>query len=368
MKDALYLKKNLTLEGGDYLVFKHSRKRIIVQKAEIETSMPMKAAKSFNIRSMSPRPSQVSSGKARNSNRTSLPLPSPARFLQEQGGVEGIFKGAIGELKKNVQSLHTGSPSRQSTMVHRDPLQDVNSVSADTTENASGTVNLEARNKTLAKMLEDSLKELWDHQRLVAEDASNVDIDALSLAIAKVQFVQVYLEDSAMPIPLPEDPLQPSTSPDNTGAMVQSNNLSITNAANDSPAAQKVPNVQENSNLTTSNLVSGDGKRSSIKPASELQMSSAIASKPSPFHQPRPSLAQSSFSWMLGEDQRRSSFVAATPFPPETKRGSQARGKASFLFGDDKHQHVDHAGVRKGESEDPSGFTLGTLKGTKDVR
>lgn len=296
--------------------------------------------------------------------RTSLPLPSPVKFLQERGGVEGIIKGAIGELKQNVQSLQAGSPPRQD-MGGRG--QTVNTVSPSTSQITSRIDFLEARNKNLAKMLEDSLKGLWEHQRLVAEDKTKVDVDALSLAIAKVQFVQVYLEDSTMPIPMSAKPSQPSTHFGTAEEHVQSNNL-VTSATTDDRLATGVASKSPISPKPTSIVViSNDGKQSEVNSSDPARgVSSKATPDPSPFQQPRPSLAQSSFSWMLGEDQRPSSFVAASPLSPETRRRSHARGKVGFLFGDDKTSHAEDPEVKRSESSDLEGFTLGTLRGVKD--
>ena len=83
----------------------------------------------------------------------------------------------------------------------------------------------------------------------------------------------------------------------------------------------------------------------------------------------RPALAQSSFSWILGEDQRKSDFVAASPFSTERER---ARGMAGFLFGDDKAEdHKARTGTSKGRQATDSGdeeaeaITLGALNAAK---
>lgn len=296
-----------------------------------------------------------------------MPLPSPVKFFQERGGVEGIIKGAIGELKQNVQSLQAGSAPRQDLGVGQPFLQTVNTVSPSTSQLTSRIDFLEARNKNLAKMLEDSLKGLWDHQRLVAEDRTKVDVDALSLAIAKVQLVQVYLEDSTMPVPMDAKPSQPSTPFGTAEEHVQSNSLVISATTDDRLATDVASKTTIGPKPTTNNVISNDGKQSEFKSSDPARgVSSTATPDPSPFQQPRPSLAQSSFSWMLGEDQRRSSFVAASPSPPETRRRSHARGKVGFLFGDDKTSHAEDPEVKKSESSDLEGFTLGTLRGVKD--
>ncbi|KAI9871575.1 MAG: hypothetical protein M1830_002731 [Pleopsidium flavum] len=366
VKDALYLKTNLTLEGGNHIVLKYSGRGTMPQNAGLESSLPVTVGKTVDVQARPPRPSKGSNTDEPKINRTFLPLPSPARYLREQGGVEGIIRGAVGEVKKNVQFLQAGSLSHQGVSVPQPSLRNVNSVLARTYEITSRINILEERNKALAKMLEDSLKGLWDHQKVAAEDKSKVDVDALSLAIAKVQFVQVYLEDSAMPLPLPGEPLHPPTGPVRAKRATQPSDAAVPESADDITAVQPASKVSEGSKVANPDMASRAGKGSDTGPTPEAQASSSITTIPSPFHHPRPSLAQSSFSWMLGEDQRRSSFVAASPYPPEITRGSDARGKAGFLFGDDKPQHADDTGGRKGNGPDQEGFTLGSLRGIKD--
>jgi len=337
------------------------------QKAEVGSSVSVKPHGVFDPRSKSLNPSQRFNVKLRNPNmRTSLPLPSPVRFLQERGGVEGIIKGAIGELKQNVQSLQAGSPPRQDMGVRQHPRQDVNPVPPNTPQLTSRINFLEARNKSLARMLEDSLKGLWDHQRAVAEDKTKVDVDALSLAIAKVQFVQVYLEDSTMPVPMPGELAQPSDNLGKAEKHLRPNNLATYEVTENGNGTEVVSKTRDDSKPANVNVSSSGGQPSEINKPAALGVSSVTTTQSSPFHQPRPSLAQSSFSWMLGEDQRRSSFVAASPLPPETRRRSHARGKVGYLFGDDKPPHAEDLAVSKGESSDLEGFTLGTLKGIRN--
>ena len=368
VKDALYLQNNLTLEGGSHVVFTYSKKRILHQNADSESSVSVKPRAIFETRSKLLTPSPRSNAKLQNSNmKTSLPLPSPARFLQERGGVEGIIKGAIGELRQNVQYLQAGSPPQHGGGFRQPMQQNVNPASPTVSQITSRIDFLEARNKSLARMLEDSLKGLWDHQRVVAEDITNVDVDALSLAIAKVQFVQVYLEDSTMPVPLHGELSQPLKNSETAEERRRPSNSAISGATDDLDSTEipsKQPSVTEAPNI---NVTSSAPKQSGIeKPVPAVGAGSVTTAQPSPFHQPRPSLAQSSFSWMLGEDQRRSSFVAASPLSPETRRRSRAKGKVGYLFGDDKSPQVEDPDVSKGESSDVEGFTLGTLKGVKD--
>ena len=364
VKDALYLQKNLTLEGGHDIVFKYSRKRILLdQTADVGSSASVKPHGVFVPQStLSSPPENPNAKQGKSDTRISLPMPSPARFFQELGGVEGIIKGAIGELKQNVRSLQAGSPPRQIMRVRQPFSQDVNPVSPNMSQITSRIDFLEARNKSLATMLEESLKGLWDHQRVVAEDRTKVDVDALSLAIAKVQFVQVYLEDSTMP--LHGDMSHPANNPDKVGEHGQPSTSATSEVTGDKNASKLASKSRRGSKAEKIDLTSSNVAQPGLDSAAPAHgMSLATTTEPSPFHRPRPSLAQSSFSWMLGEDHRRSSFIAASPLPPERSRKTHAREKVGYLFGDDKPPDANDPGVNRSEDLDLEGFTLGTLKG-----
>ena len=80
---------------------------------------------------------------------------------------------------------------------------------------------LEARNKQLSELLAVAVNELWDYQRSVVEgDDHSQDersVEKLSAAIAKVQYIQVYLEQPSLQ--LAESPLQVSKRRDNMNVM-----------------------------------------------------------------------------------------------------------------------------------------------------
>ena len=273
-----------------------------------------------------------------------------------------------------MQGLQPGnaSPKKLSNGM-RWSLDDGKVASDNSTQLAERIRTLEQRNTALAKMLEYATEELWIQQKNFAKEAETT-ADALSLAIAKVQFVQVYLENSNMPFPS-ENPVQEATE--------------VTDFIED-PANKPSTSTEINTKPKSTLEQNSDGIQTTSKPEPEPPaqlisdssspaqpvMDTATLEKPampnrpgpSPFHHPRPSLAQSSFSWMLGEDQRKSSFISASPFPSEKR---SARGKAGFLFGDDKAEGGKHSVIPKGkETEDENNeesITLGTLKAGIDA-
>ena len=331
-------------------------------------------------------------------------MRSPARFLQEQGGIEGILheaaKGVYSRSEKwgvgkallgAVQGLQSGSnsPRRLPGTDVRWSLDSGQAVSSlDNSELTSRIEALELRNKALAKMLEKAMEDLWAQEKLFDKEKHEDAANALTLAIAKVQFVQVYLEDSTMPL-VPEAPAPEPSAPSETASeQVVLENDKTAEGAPDlngqktslSPAAAATKTIKheiqaieaaEPHDIPPTPTTHSPTSHTPNAPISKKPPPASSAPKPrpgpSPFHHPRPSLAQSSFSWILGEDQRKSSFVSASPFPPEEKRLNPARAKAGFLFGDDKHEARGAAEAKgkkgKEETEDDGAFRLGTLRG-----
>ena len=226
IKDALYLRDHLTPEGGAEIITRYGKKAPDVAADAIPS-----------VRLPSPSPST-------SAHRPKSSLGSPRAFVSQQGaGLEALLQGAaknvldrgsqwnvgkalrdaVGEVRKHAEAIQSGTPptSGQSTprsggREYRKPAQPpaagprpalLRTQSANALKKIE---NLETRSKSLAKMLESAVAELWDYHKERSEndkatDQANQDsIEALSLAIAKVQFVQVYLEDSSIPLPVDE--------------------------------------------------------------------------------------------------------------------------------------------------------------------
>ena len=393
--DALYLKHNLNRDGGTFIVSKYSGR------------LPMTQPKTPTGTYKRKYPNHNDPPSAANASKPFSPIRSPVRFLQDQGGIEGILqeaaKGVYSRSEKwgvrkallgAVQGLQSGSNSPQRLHV-TDVRWSLDSGKAtslmDTSELTSRIEALEKRNKALAKMLENAMEDLWAQEKLLdkvkQEDAAN----ALTLAIAKIQFVQVYLEDSTMPLVSEASTQEPSKQSDAPSIQIipdDNTNTETTSVlrreqANLSPAAvaaqttkHAIPTTEaseSSDHLPTPGTISPSSQSSKSPTADKPPQVLKPAKQrpgPSPFHHPRPSLAQSSFSWILGEDQRKSSFISASPFLPEDKRLNPARLKAGFLFGDDKQEGrgSTDAKSKKGKDgkEDDDGFRLGTLKGAPD--
>ena len=342
-EDALYLRQNLNQEGGRYLVSKYAA-----------------GGESESLRiSGSRRIKRAASRQQQRGSRSSLsPRMSPARFLQEHGGIDGIIQeaakgvssrgekwGVSAALRGAYEGLQSaGSTPRRLGVAPRWPLDTSNYGANENANLIAKMQSLEQRNIGLAKLLEKALEDLWIQQRELMEENSKQSKDSLSLAIAKVQFVQVYLENPTMPLPTEEAPrgrIEDST----LHRMSSVDHESPTRNTGQTQSPTRKAPVKDGRRKSKPE---GQGASSQVSPRSPLGKATTsetpIESIPSlelpkdtgnstGSPRSRPALAQSSFSWMLGQDQRISEFVAASPFSTEKER---SRGRAGFLFGDDE--------------------------------
>ncbi|KAF2744855.1 RabGAP/TBC [Sporormia fimetaria CBS 119925] len=237
INDALYLRDHLTPEGGAEIISRHGAKPPPIIETPKEVKTPV-------LRSASPALSYMSS-------RTRHTMPSPRSFVAQQGGLEAMIQNAakgvvergstwnvgkairdaVGEVKKNVEAYQAaaayaspsgGSTPRSGGREFRKPTSRSTSSLAGTLAQADTAASshirkkleaMETRNKELAKMLESAVAELWEYHRERSEgnrtegqekqeeEKGKDEMEKLSLAIAKVQFVQVYMEDSSIPLP-----------------------------------------------------------------------------------------------------------------------------------------------------------------------
>ncbi|KAI9822002.1 MAG: hypothetical protein M1832_003174 [Thelocarpon impressellum] len=348
VQDALFLRDNTTTAGGSAIISKYSGKAPGPAPAEKTPGTPSPA--------LSPE---------RRPLRAKSPLESPARFIQQQGGIEGLLQGAakgvytrgerwgvnkamreaVGEVKKGLQSA--GSSPRRSGERTRWSLDEGRDVGGDS---AAALPALEARNKALAQMLGHAIDDLWaQHDGDKASEAQRAEAaEAFAVAVARLQFVQVYLEDASLALPTDEPPT-----------------IRRAEVVGPRPASPPPP-AKEGGDV-------GRGARPSTPPPNPAAAApwpirppkaNTTPARPPPNHQPRSSLAQSSFAWMLGEDEPPHSSKTSTPFPAPAasgdRRGSKNSAGAAFLFGDGPDDDDDMP-----KSSADEGFSLGSLRGGK---
>ena len=361
--DAIFLKTHFHSDGGSHIVHKYTGRHLplVSQAGTVSTSPEVPIFKVAERSRFPPSTLMHSSQPARLENL----LQDAARGVFKRGekwGVNQAVRDAVGEVRRNVQSLQAGSgsprgKSAESPKPSTDPDNLLRKIS-----------KLEERNKALAKILEGAVAELWGHQKTITEDelSEGGSVNALSMAIARVQFVQVYLEDSSMTLPK-EDAAkeetrgtasaEPQSTESNSGHDLEHAELNPENAVGSQgeesepertlqsqSAPDRTPS-SANARARPKQVITAYHESPSIAqqppataPSTQASFSQSPSKSPSTstnLNLPRPSLAQSSFSWMLGDGSRRNnSFVSASPFPAE-KRRHAGNGKADFLFGDE---------------------------------
>ena len=366
VEDALHLRRSLTKETGSRLITKYSGKPPLLGHLKAQRTplhSPSASEDFFYTRS---------------------PIRSPGQILSDAGGgLEGLLQEAAKGISKRSEQWGIGQAFRNAVQ----GLQSGGASPYRTTNNAQGSLQgdaiaisaklhlLEERNKALAKMLQDGMEELLNQTKVLEAQKDEAAANKLTLTIAKLQFIQVHLDNPSLPLGghesnadqrdsnstqadgLHETPAPPPLS---TSTAVSSDTISITQAqrrlskssesGRRSPVRAPIrrpPNVSTTPKITTS-----QNSPSTPQPGSAFQRS-------------RPSLASSSFSWMLGSEDGTPSFVSPMALAEDRDRRSKARGKAGFLFGDtgDSSSDFKHKDKVQTDEKEDDGFTLGTLRG-----
>lgn len=336
--DAIYLDQNPTTERGKFIISKYSGK-------------PPEASRRLGARPVPNRRAQLL-GDWKDMNETNAFSKSPrssSRGLEtifqdvsegiqrrtESWGVAKAVCGAVNEARKNMQSI-------QSEGYPRMRYGDSSSFSArnsaswsqkpETAELRERIDHLEERNRILAKSLSQSLNDL--RSQMMNMNVGKVDPQAtaaMKQTLTRVQSVQTCLED-------PSAFLQSTTDMEAKEPRKQKTEQSSTAFGSTEQSSR--------SSSSTSDRSSRPGPR---KPGGPTSM---------PLRQsPRPSLANSEFSWMLGGHGNRnlSGFVSSASEPPE-----QARQQNQTLFGTDEEK-------TKRSPVEPDGLAMRSLSGPESL-
>lgn len=364
--DAVYLRENLSSTGGIHLITKYS-KRAPRSDKERQPRKALKAGK---------RPESRERGR---SSRVRPPLGSPARYIRQYGieavlqdaakamytrgekwGVNQVVRDAVDEVKRNVQGLQSaGTSPRPQGETSRWSLDQGRQVFEEPTGLLESEVvqQLQRRNKDLADRLEAVEKDLQKLRQTTTKDlAAPVSAEILDSATLKLQLVRSCLEDPSITIP-PEENGERATS------MVSSKSLPVTP---EKKSSAEVTSSTEAPNRTSPpapihQIISTDG------PAAEAVEDPTVASLESlpsdPFGSTanRPSLEESPFAWMLGDEEVRSQFKASFPSPATERRRSKNGAKAGYLFGNTTNEGT--VG-REGDNEELE-YDLGSMRGRK---
>lgn len=376
--DALYLMNNRHSEAGYHVIEERTGRQPPKPKTPPPSSTPQRPLSNF---------------------------VTPARFREQSSGLESLFHSAAREVYSRGEKLGVNQAVRDAVQEVRKNVQghsrtdSVNPTKQDSGQVASNDHGallqqidaLKERNKSLAKMLETAVSELWTQQKGsgMEKTAAKQDIDAFTLAIGKVQFVQVYLEDASLDLPAESSPpaqamelsIETATDAPKDKAITEQTDSTPSIAAEQGTTAQDpappTSNPSKDHNEDNKSLVTGD----SLPPTHSASPAKKTI---------RPRINEPSFSWILGQDEKpgenstsaRSTFLRSTsPFTmPEQQspanRRSNARSSAAYLFGDDDEDTAKAvptpAKVRRpsrskekkkgADVDDEEVFVLGTLK------
>lgn len=389
VEDAIYLRDNLNMSSGAKIITKYSGKAPI---SSLSTSRP-----TISAGGVKPNPAEQKFSRRRS------PLPSPARFLQHQGGVEALLHGAakgvfergerlginqvvrdaVSEVKKNIHNRSPGPSglSRPASGSTRWPLDE----GRDLPFVGKSMAALETRNKELARLMGEALEDL----RKFSEPVDSTAATSESAAIEKLQVIQLCLENSNLP--LPSDSSSAPTTPkiagkkEQQGEMLQMNDAArISQAPSTMDAARfregnalqlsiSLPMLADHESMISTCHVD---ESSSIKLKSSLTQSLGVAAEdltaaeqPSAIMPTRSTLAQSSFAWMLEPDEQSASsgsslsLKGSAPFSPSGRRPTMnaTREKAAFLFGDEVDDTGMDTGKPSGRIESREGFNLAAM-------
>lgn len=346
--DALYLREHLNLDGGDFIISKYSMR---APETTVTRKLPKKVKRA---RTAEQTAAQKAYYVGQNMN-----IPA-ARKRKEQRGIDEIIqntakglylqgeKWGVGRaLRGAVQGLQAGqvTPRRAVERFSWSLESDKPLTEQSPAELLSKVESLEQRNKALAKYLESALNELGAEQKANELHHTSVKND-LSLAIARIQFVRVHLDNSSMPLSSEgvdafrrtsmektslqsfDEKYQPSPSP------------SAANTPPESAAGQPSLVEQQTSEHTKkpippSSQSAAPPSTPPLRPQAPLKLPDSDST---PSRTSRPTLAQSPYSWMLGEEKTKSDFVPSSPLRSE-KTSSSTRAETLFRNQNERKSH-----------------------------
>ncbi|RKF79388.1 TBC1 domain family member 5 [Golovinomyces cichoracearum] len=193
--DALFLRDNLSLSGGAKIILKYSGK---LPKYFVDTSESTPELRFDNlVQKNNSSPTSLHKASQQSISFEGL-LQEAFKGVYNRGerlGINQIVRETVGEVKKNMQGLEVSmrSPDTLGWTFGEERLI------------PSPKANLavqDFRNQRLANMLEQATTDLRKASASGDKDTRSY-VGAIEMAIAKVDLVKVYLEDSTMLLPEP---------------------------------------------------------------------------------------------------------------------------------------------------------------------
>lgn len=391
VNDALYLEKNPNIQGGSSMILKYSDR------------IPSFSGRSPTAQRPNPFVTPPIGMSPLNAPRINRRLDS--LFQDVSGGVAKAVKGAVVEARRNFNaagSHHGGGVAhlRKSLSSTDSGLSPSNPSAAAMAELNKRVFRLESRSKALGSMLAEALSQFRAAQKVqgdesekkgekkdggadavTTEEASPLPIDVL---LAKVQFVQVYLDDPTIPIEgvenhNPDSPFtiagsewdklsirsppsaanSPAKSPTPLPSKATNSPLTKVGAIETSPAAKPSTSSSGTSSpqsLGSSGMANLDGvadtvnttKNRACQPPSHPKIETqhrTAASRSRPVSHTRAPLSESPFSWMLGEcKDTQADFV---PSSPQSRTTSLSKSREDGLFGSREDTRASEKGLQR---------------------
>lgn len=367
--DALYLQTHMTTEGGSYLVLKYTGRPLTSGRP----TTPPALQRNITTFAVQRRQKMSPPRTPRSSRNIEAMLQSTAKNIyarSEKLGIAKAVRTAVDEVHKKAQEIRDSqaSPARPGSGLLINRMRD-----------------LELRNRRLAELLAGAVDELWEYEKVVANTKTADEqpqqqvesVDKLSAAIAKVQFVQVYLDEPTLV--LPEDEQVNDESVDDPGDKLETSALPTMEESKQgaetggsgqaSDAAQPLqsglladPSTFEDFDEgTTAAPVEQPAhepvnqKSSPPEPPVAIGVPEAKAPSSPP---PRPSLEQSSFSFMLGQESTDSGAFGKVETPPRAR----SRLGVSLFGNQDTRSRSSDATLKKEDENRDDDFDLSTLR------
>ncbi|KAH8692892.1 putative TBC domain protein [Talaromyces proteolyticus] len=342
--DALFLEQNSNPARGAYLISKYSGR-------------PPEAAKQplhHRLKGSSANKRDRLQSDSRNGSEESSPGRSPGRNNQrsletlfqdvsdglqrrtENWGVAKAVRGAVTEARRNMVNIEPGNvpslrpwySSPRFGTPSLGPLRETDSANPITR-----TILPEKEDVDLAQLLKDSLDEL----SIVKEAVTTLEprvADALRNAYEKIRTAQLKaraLQTHAIAAPTKEaDIVSEKTDAAQDDHEQKKENKSSLPKPYPKEAQSRTPTVEVPGLTKDSGIVATSSPPRKVAPRPLRPAASASAA--------RPPLADSEFSWMLGDNTHRSHFVSSASLPPDQRRHSESQSRQSPLFGEKRDQ------------------------------
>ncbi|RMZ91393.1 hypothetical protein DV736_g1374, partial [Chaetothyriales sp. CBS 134916] len=314
VRDALVLDRNKTQEAGADLIQASSGRRPKVQRydgiVKDRLNTDQWSARGFRTpqrrQSASPLPARFSSSQRQLENLFQN-VSSGIQQRTEGWNVSRAVRSAVGEVRKNVNNFqaHSRQASTDVAWTGGDPGRNEEGHTTSEMKHLERKLHqLEARNKALAKMLDGALESLRSMNEINGGNRDKTE-ENFNVSLAKIQFVSVYLSDPEIPIP--------GSEPDPDKQTGQATNLlgpprELGDKAQSGPLVSGVTTLEKE-------IEEGHGPRQRDDEGLGQNTSGKEASSPSPSlsvsllsrreeaggNHLRPSLADSSFAFMLGD-------------------------------------------------------------------